>query len=58
MYENKNDDDDTKLVFVDLAGFQDNNGPMIDLINCLMDRLIFSKVNSVKFIMAVTHDSM
>lgn len=48
----------TDEVWADIAGFNDTNGEMIETINCLINKIIFNKVRSVRFLVPITHQQI
>lgn len=48
------EEQDTKYLFGDLAGFFDTGGSLIDLVNCFITKKIFQKANAVKLILVLT----
>lgn len=48
------EEQDTKYLFGDLAGFFDTGGSLIDLVNCFITKKIFQKANTVKLILVLT----
>lgn len=45
----------TNEVFADIAGLGDTNGEMVDTINCLINKMIFNRVKSLRFLVPFTH---
>lgn len=45
---------DLGVVFVDIAGFSDTSGDMIELINCFVDKFIFNNAKSVRILCPMT----
>lgn len=41
-------------MYADIAGLLDSSGDMIELINCLITRMIFNLAKTVKFIVPIT----
>ena len=48
----------TDEIWADIAGFNDTNGEMIETINCLINKIIFNKVKSVRFLVPMTHQQI
>lgn len=46
------------MVFVDIAGFGDSSGEMIDLISCFTDKFLFMNAKSIRFILPMTLDQI
>jgi hypothetical protein len=44
----------TKEIWGDIAGFNDTNGSMIEAINCLINKMIFNRAKSVRFLVPMT----
>lgn len=44
--------------FIDIAGFGDTGGDMIELINCFVDQYIFNQSNSIRFLCPITYDQI
>ena len=42
------------IVYVDLAGQSDSSGIAIDIVNCLIKKMIFKKVKNVRIIVPIT----
>lgn len=45
----------TNEIWGDIAGFNDTNGSMIETINCLINKMIFNRAKSVRFLVPLTH---
>ena len=45
---------DLDMLFVDIAGFGDTDGEMVDLINCFTDKFLFMNTKSIRFILPMT----
>ena len=46
------------LVYIDIAGLNDSRGELVDLTNCFLDKYIFSRAKSLKFILAITYSQL
>lgn len=49
--EFQEDKEDKNLLFVDIAGLSDTSGPMIEMVNTFMNRIILRKAQNVKILM-------
>ena len=54
----RREDDTTNSVYVDIAGLRDTNGDFVDYLNCLVSTQLFKSAKSVRFIVAITFDSL
>ena len=51
-------DQDHSFLFTDIAGVQDTSGNLVDFINCMVDKYIFMKAKSVRFIAPISYSSL
>lgn len=46
---------DSDITFVDIAGFQDTSGVLIEFVNCFIAKLIFLKAKTIRFLVPITY---
>ena len=46
------------MFFADIAGFKDTSGDLIEFINCFVNKKIFLRANTVKFLFPVTYNQL
>lgn len=49
------DDDSKNTVYVDVAGLQDSRGDLIELVNIFINKELFRRSNSVRFLLPIPH---
>lgn len=47
-------DDATGIVFADIAGMKDTDGDLVELVNCFVNKSIFKRAKSLKFLVPMT----
>jgi hypothetical protein len=47
-------DQESGVVYADIAGLNDTNGEFVELLNCFINRKMFLQAQNVKFIMVLT----
>lgn len=50
--------DQLKMMFIDVAGFDDTGGMLIELINNFVIKQIYNNAKSVRFLFAITHNEI
>ena len=45
---------DLDYVYVDIAGLKDTSGPMFDIVNSFMNKIIFGKAKSIKILVPMS----
>ena len=47
-------DDATGIVYADIAGMKDTDGDLVELVNCFVNKSIFRRARSLKFLVPLT----
>lgn len=47
-------DDENELVYLDIAGLNDTDGPMADLVNSFLFKMLFEYLNKVKILVPIS----
>ena len=45
---------DTSVTFVDTAGLNDSNGPLVEIINSFITKTVYAQAKSVKFLVPIS----
>lgn len=49
---------DSKIMFIDIAGLKDTGGILIDTLNCIFNKMVFSLCNNIKMMIPITMSSI
>lgn len=49
---------ETNLSFIDIAGFRDTGGIMIDLVNCFIDKYLILQSKTIKILLPITKNEI
>lgn len=56
FYQDSSSDND--LMFTDIAGLNDSDGELIDLVNCFVNKKIFNIASKVKFLIPFSYNQI